>query len=51
MWSVGSSPVLRDRTFFSIAEANRAVLSLLNELNQKEIQHLGKSRQQLFEEY
>ena len=42
--------VLRDRTFFSIAEANRAVLSLLNELNQKEMQHLGKSRQQLFEE-
>ncbi len=42
--------VLRNRTFFSIAEANRAVLPLLNELNQKEMQHLGKSRKQLFEE-
>jgi len=42
--------VLRDRTFFSIAEANRAIVPLLKELNQKEMQHMGKSRQQLFEE-
>ncbi len=42
--------VLRDRTFFSIAEANRAIVPLLHELNQKEMQHLGKSRRQLFEE-
>jgi transposase len=42
--------VLRDRTFFSIAEANRTIAPLLHELNQKEMQHLGKSRQQLFEE-
>lgn len=41
---------LRDRTFFSIAEANRAISTLLAVLNQKEMQHLGKSRQQLFEE-
>jgi transposase len=41
---------LRDRTFFSIAEANRAMASLLEALNQKEMQHLGKSRRQLFEE-
>ena len=42
--------VLRDRTFFSLAEANRAIVPLLKELNQKEMQHMGKSRQQLFEE-
>ncbi len=42
--------VLRNQTFFSIAEANRSIMPLLHELNQKEMQHLGKSRQQLFEE-
>jgi transposase len=42
--------VLRDRTFFSIAEANGAIVPLLKELNQKEMLHMGKSRQQLFEE-
>ena len=42
--------VLRNQTFFSIAEANRAIAPLLKELNQKEMQHLGKSRRQLFEE-
>jgi transposase len=41
---------LRDRTFFSIAEANRAIAPLLDALNQREMQHLGKSRRQLFEE-
>jgi len=41
---------LRDRTFFSIAEANRAIAPLLEALNQREMQHLGKSRRQLFEE-
>jgi transposase len=41
---------LRDRTFFSIAEANRAITPLLDALNQREMQHLGKSRRQLFEE-
>lgn len=41
---------LRNRTFFSLAEANRAVRPLLEALNQKEMPHLGKSRRQLFEE-
>jgi transposase len=41
---------LRNRTFFSIGEANRAITSLLEALNHKEMQHLGKSRRQLFEE-
>jgi transposase len=35
---------------FSMAEANRSIMPLLHELNQKEMQHLGKSRQQLFKE-
>jgi len=42
--------VLRNQTFFSVAEANRAIAPLRDELNQKEMQHLGKSRKQLFEE-
>jgi transposase len=41
---------LRNRTFFSIGEANRATVPLQAELNQREMAHLGKSRQQLFEE-
>jgi transposase len=41
---------LRNRTFFSIGEANRAIGPLLEALNQKEMAHLGKSRRQLFEE-
>lgn len=41
---------LRNRTFFSIGEANHATAPLLESLNQKEMQHLGKSRHQLFEE-
>ena len=41
---------LRNRTFFSIGEANRAIAPLLETLNQREMQHLGKSRRQLFEE-
>lgn len=41
---------LRDHTFFSIAEANRAIAPLLKALNQKEMLHLGKSRKQVFEE-
>ena len=42
--------VVRNQTFFSIAEANRTIAPLLDALNQKEMLHLGKSRQQLFEE-
>jgi transposase len=41
---------LRNRTFFSVAEANRAIAPLLEALNQKEMRHLGKSRLQLFQE-
>lgn len=41
---------LRNRTFFSIGEANRAIAPLLQALNQREMAHLGKSRQALFEE-
>ena len=41
---------LRNRTFFSEGEANRAMAVLLEVLNAKEMQHLGKSRRQLFEE-
>lgn len=41
---------LRNRTFFSIGEANRAIVPLLEALNQKEMQQMGKSRKELFEE-
>jgi len=41
---------LRHRTFFSLAEANRAVRKLVEELNNKIMSHIGKSRRQLFEE-
>ena len=41
---------LRNQTCFSEGGANRAIAPLLEALNQKEMQHLGKSRKQLFEE-
>jgi transposase len=41
---------LRHQTFFSEAEANRAIKPLLDELNNRPMAHLGKSRRQLFEE-
>lgn len=41
---------LRNQTFFSEGEANRAIVPLLDTLNYKEMQHLGKSRRELFEE-
>jgi transposase len=41
---------LRDRTFFSLAELNQAIAALLDELNQREMKHLGQSRRELFEE-
>lgn len=41
---------LRERTFFNLAELNRALAELLAELNQREMKHLGQSRQELFEE-
>jgi transposase len=41
---------LRNRTFFSIGEAGRAIVPLLESINQREMLHLGKSRKALFEE-
>ena len=41
---------LRHQTFFSEAEANRAVRLKQDELNDRLMAHLGKSRRQLFEE-
>jgi transposase len=41
---------LRKRQFFSIEEINLAVWEKLAQLNLKEMQHLGKSRKELFEE-
>ena len=41
---------LRDRTFFSLADLNQAIVELLTELNSREMKHLGQSRLELFEE-
>jgi transposase len=41
---------LRNRTFFSLAELNRAIRKLLAELNSRKMEHLEKSRRELFEE-
>lgn len=41
---------LRKRQFFSIEEINQAVWERLEELNLREMRHLGKSRKELFEE-
>lgn len=41
---------LRARTFFSIAEANRAIAPLLQALNESEMKHLKTSRKQQFVE-
>lgn len=41
---------LRNRTFFSLAELNRAIRQLLEELNNRPMEHLEKSRRALFEE-
>lgn len=40
---------LRNRQFFSVAELNQAIRSLLDELNDRKIKHLGKSRRQLYD--
>jgi len=40
---------LRNRTFFGLVELNRAIAALLEELNSREMRHLGKSRRELFE--
>ena len=41
---------LRNRTFFSLAELNQAALKLLEEINQRQMEHLEKSRLELFKE-
>jgi len=41
---------LRNRTFFSLAELNRAIAQLLAELNARPMEHLEKTRRELFEE-
>jgi len=41
---------LRNRTFFSLAELNQAIRKLLDDLNQRKMAHLEKSRRELFEE-
>jgi hypothetical protein len=41
---------LRNRSFFSLAELNAAIAELLEELNNRPMRHVGKSRRELFEE-
>jgi transposase len=40
---------LRNQRFFSLAALNRAIRKLLDELNAKKMEQLGKSRRELFE--
>lgn len=42
--------VLRNRTFFSLAELNEAIAVELEKLNNRPMQGIGKSRNQLFDE-
>ena len=41
---------LRNQTFFSLAELNRAIRPLLKEINERKMEHLEKSRLELFME-
>src|SRR4029077_8711598 len=41
---------LRHRRFFNLADLNGAIGGLLEELNDRPMRHIGKSRRQLFEE-
>ncbi len=40
---------LRNRTFFGLVELNRAIHELLEDVNNRVMRHLGKSRRELFE--
>jgi transposase len=40
---------LRNQKFFSLLELNQAIRNLLEDLNQRKMEHLGKSRRELFE--
>ena len=42
--------VLRNRVFFSVDEINEAFSTLIDRYNNKVMKHIGKSRQQLFDE-
>ena len=42
---------LRHQKFFSLVELNKAIRELLEELNYRKMEHLGKSRRELFELY
>ena len=41
---------LRNRRFFSLFELNEAIRELLEDLNNRRMEHLGKSRKELFEQ-
>jgi len=41
---------LRNRTFFNLADLNEAIGELLDELNARSMEHLERSRRELFEE-
>jgi hypothetical protein len=41
---------LRDKTFFSVEEANQAVQALAKEVLDRTMKHLGRSRREVFEE-
>jgi hypothetical protein len=41
---------LRNRTFFSLGALNAAIAELLEDLNNRPMRHVGKSRRELFEE-
>ena len=41
--------VLRKRTFFSIQELNKTIKQQLEELNNRKMKHLGKSRKEMFD--
>ncbi|BAV50299.1 transposase (plasmid) [Mesorhizobium loti] len=41
---------LRNRTFFSLAALNTAIAELLEDLNNRPMRHIGRSRRELFEE-
>jgi transposase len=40
---------LRNHTFFSLVDLNQAIRELLSELNTRPMEHLGRSRRELFE--
>lgn len=41
---------LRNQTFFTLSDLNRSIRKLLEELNNRKMEHLGNTRRELFEE-